>query len=101
MHILVQPHVDTSIFASRDNNDETGGPAYAPKRWLQIVLLAYSRGILSSRKIDQACRENITFMARACGMLPAQSTIAAFVASRHEERVSLVRAILLGCEAQG
>src|SRR5262245_5711432 len=51
--------------------------------------------------IEQACRENITFMALACGMLPDHSTIAAFVSSMHEEIVSLFRDILLVCEEQG
>lgn len=43
----------------------------------------------------------MTFMALAGGMLPAQSTIAALVASRQEEMVSLCRDMLLVCEEQG
>ena len=101
IHILVQRYVDTSIFASRYTNDETGCPAYAPKVLLKVVLLAYSRGIISSRKIEQACRENVTFMALACGMVPDHSTLAAFVSSMKDEIISLFRDILLVCEAQG
>src|SRR5262245_25984130 len=40
-------------------------------------------------------------MALACGMLPAHSTMAAFVSSRHEARVSLGRAMLRVCEEPG
>jgi transposase len=101
IHILVQRYVDTSIVTSRYKNDATGCPAYDPKVLLKIVLFAYSRGIISSRRIEQACRENITFMALACGMLPDHSTIAAFVSSMQEEIISLFRDILLVCEAQG
>jgi transposase len=30
---------------------------------LKVVLLAYSRGLISSRAIERACRENVLFMA--------------------------------------
>jgi transposase len=100
LHILVQRHVDTSIFESRYKNDEAGCPAYDPKVLLKVVLFAYSRGLLSSRKIERACRENITFMALACGMLPDHSTIATFISSMKDEIVSLFRDILLVCEEQ-
>src|SRR5215510_11239989 len=98
MHILVQRYMATSIFASRYKNDDTGCPAYDPKILLQVVLLAYSRGIISSRTIEQACRENIIVRALACGLIPDHSTIAAFVSSMHEEIVSLFRDMLLVCE---
>ena len=35
---------------------------YSPRILLKILLYAYVRGIYSSRKIEQACRENIHFM---------------------------------------
>jgi transposase len=101
IHELVQRRMDTSIFDRIYHNDETGSPAYDPKVLLKVVLFAYSRGIISSRKIEQACRENITFMALACGMVPDHSTIAAFISSMKEEIVSLFRDILLVCEEQG
>jgi transposase len=101
IHALVQRRIDTSIFDRIYHNDETGSPAYDPKVLLKVVLFAYSRGIISSRKIEQACRENITFMALACGMVPDHSTIAAFISSMKEEIVSLFRDILLVCEEQG
>ena len=46
----------------RYNNDETGAPAYDPAVLLKIVLLAYSRGLILSRNIERACRENVLFM---------------------------------------
>jgi len=64
---------------SRYKNDDEGRPAYDPRILLKVVLLAYTRGILGSRKIEQACRENITFMALSCGQCPDHSTIATFV----------------------
>jgi transposase len=49
---LVERHIDTSIFSSRYKNEETGCPAYDPKILLKVILLAYARGIISSRKIE-------------------------------------------------
>jgi transposase len=95
IHELVQRRMDTSICDRIYRNAETGCPAYDPKILLKVILLAYARGIISSRKIEQACRENIIFMAPACGMLPDHSTIAAFVSSMNEEIKSIFSDILL------
>jgi transposase len=97
---LVERRMDTAIFGSRYKNDETGCPAYDPKILLKVILLAYARGLISSRQIEQACRENVTFMALACGQVPDHSTVAAFVSSLKEEIASLFRDILLVCAEQ-
>jgi hypothetical protein len=44
MPIVGEHRMDLSLFDDRYPNDETGGRAYDPKRLLQVVLLAYSRG---------------------------------------------------------
>ena len=100
IHVLVERRMDISIFGSRYKNDETGCPAYDPKILLKVILVAYARGMISSRKIEQACRENVTFMALACGQVPDHSTIAAFVGSLKGEIASLFRDILLVCAEQ-
>ncbi|MGH8064656.1 MAG: transposase [Candidatus Entotheonellia bacterium] len=92
--------MDTSIFESRYNNDAIGCSAYDPKILLKVVLFAYSRGVISSRKIERACQETITFMSLACGMVPDHSTIAAFISSMKEEIISIFRDILLVCWEQ-
>ena len=46
--------MDMTKFNERFNNDETGAPAYNPRILLKIILYAYSRGILSSRRIADA-----------------------------------------------
>jgi transposase len=98
--VLVERRMDISIFGSRYKNEETGCPAYDPKILLKVILVAYARGMISSRKIEQACRENVTFMALACGQVPDHSTIAAFVGSLKGEIASLCRDILLVCAEQ-
>jgi transposase len=97
IHILVEERLDTSIFDERYHNDETGRWAYNPKILLKVVLLAYSRGLITSRKIERACKENVTFMALCCGEQPDHSTIATFVSSMQEEIMLLFRDVLLVC----
>jgi transposase len=85
IHTLVETRVDTSVFDSRYTNDETRRLGYDPKILLKVVLFGYSRGLIFSRQIERACRENVTFMALSCGEQPDHSTIAAFVSSMKEE----------------
>ena len=89
IHTLVDKRLNMSIFQSKYRNDETGRAAYDPKILLKVVLLAYSRGLISSRRIEQTCRENVVFMALACGQQPDHSTIAAFVSAMKDEILPL------------
>ncbi len=101
IHYLVDRYVDTSIFEHFYDNDDTGCPAYDPKVLLKIVLCGYSHGIISSRKIERACHENIVFIALACGQTPDHTTIANFISKMKNEIVTIFRNILLVCEEQG
>ncbi|MCK4465690.1 MAG: transposase [Bacteroidales bacterium] len=47
--------LDLSIFEEQFTNDETGAPAYDHSILLKIILFAYSKGIISSRKIERLC----------------------------------------------
>jgi transposase len=93
--------VNTSIFDSRYDNDETGRLAYDPKILLKVILFGYSRGLISSRQIERACKENVTFMALSCGQQPDHSTIAGFASSMKEEIKPMFRDVLLVCEEEG
>jgi transposase len=59
---LVDEELDLSVLDARFNNDETGASAYDPRVMLKVVLLGYSRGLISSRSIARACEENVMFM---------------------------------------
>jgi transposase len=98
IHMVVEHEIDISIFDPKYNNDETGRRAYNPKSLLKTILLGYSRGMLGSRKIEQACHENIIFMALTCGQSPDHSTIAAFVSSMQGEILTIFQKILLVCD---
>ena len=53
---LVDNELDLSALDARFNNAETGAPAYDSRVMLKIVLLAYSRGLISSRSSVPAAR---------------------------------------------
>jgi len=98
INVLVEERMNMSRFDAKFKNDETGCRAYNPKILLKIILLAYSRGILHSRKIERECKRNVTFMALSCWQEPDHSTIAAFVSNLKEEIKLLFRDVLLVCE---
>ena len=70
LNYLIDQELDLSILDDRYCNDDPGAPAYDPAILLKIILYAYSRGITSSRKIEQCCKENIIFMALSCDTSP-------------------------------
>jgi len=101
IHRVVEERLDLSMFDDRYCNDETGRTAFDPKVLIKIVLFGYSRGLITSRSLERACRENITFIALSCGQKPDHSTIAAFVSSIDKEIEGLFTKVLLVCEEEG
>ena len=98
---MVDKHMDLSVFDARYHNDETGAAAIHPKILLKVILLAYARGMISSRQIERACQENILFIALSYGYPPDHSTIASFISSMHSEIETLFSNVLLVCEELG
>ena len=98
---LVDKHLDLSVFDARYNNDETGAAAIHPKILLKVILLAYAKGMISSRQIERACQENVIFIALSYGYAPDHSTIAQFIVSMQSEIQNIFGNILLVCEEMG
>jgi transposase len=98
---LIDNELDLSAVDARYNNDTTGAPAYDPAVLLKIVLLAYSRGMISSRAIERACRENVLFMAISGDSAPQFTTIAKFVRELGSDIAELFTQVLMTCDAQG
>jgi transposase len=84
---LIDKSIDLAVFEARYRNDDGGAPAYDPAILLKIILLAYSRGITSSRQIERLCRENVLFMAMSADSQPHFTTIAHFIATLDRELV--------------
>ena len=98
LNYLIDNELDLSVFDARHTNDDTGAPAYDPAILLKIILYAYSRGITSSRTIEQCCKENIIFMALSCDTRPHFTTIADFVSTLGREIITLFLEVLLVCD---
>lgn len=101
LHHLIERRVDEEWFEALYANDEFGRPAYSPKLLLKVILLGYARGIVGSRRLERACRENITFMALACGTRPDHSTLAAFVPKLGGRLELIFSEVLLVCQEEG
>ena len=78
-------------------NGKKGAAAYPLVMLLKAILFCYSRGIISSRKIEKACRENIIAKALAEGIEPDHSWIAAFISTNSEEIRDLFSQVLFKC----
>jgi len=88
---------DISLFEQNYDNDQRGAAAYPPDILLKIILYCYSRGIISSRKIEKTCKENIIVKALALDFEPDHDTIATFISTNNEAIKELFAQILLQC----
>ena len=98
---LIDHELDLSEFEARYCNDACGASAYSPAVLLKIILLAYSRGITSSRRIEAACRENVLFMALSGDSQPHFTTLAAFVSELGDMAAKIFAQVLTVCDRQG
>ncbi|MCZ4317343.1 IS1182 family transposase, partial [Comamonadaceae bacterium G21597-S1] len=98
---LVDHELDLSELDARFRNDAVGASAYDPRVMLKIVLLAYSRGLISSRAIERACERDVQFMAISGDNRPCHAHIARFVSGLSEQIKPLFAQVLMTCDAQG
>ena len=89
--------MDMSLFEQNYNNDEKGAAAYSPRVLLKAILYCYSRGIISSRRIERACKDNIITKALAEDSEPDHDTIATFISVNDEAVTNLFIQVLLQC----
>ena len=98
---LLEHAIDLTRFDARFHNDATGAPAYPPAMLLKVVLVAYARGMISSRAIEAACREHVTFIALCGDMAPHFTTIAHFVSTLGDDIAHVFAAVVAICDQQG
>jgi len=68
---------------------------------LKIVLFGYSRGLVSSRRIANACETNITFMSLSGDEQPHCTSSASFVAKMKDQIEPLFTQVLMICDREG
>ena len=66
-----------------------------------MVLVAYAHGIVSSRAIEAACREHVTFIALCGDTAPHFTTIAHFVSTLGEDIAHVFGAVVAICDDEG
>ena len=93
-HHLVEV-LDLSGFDAHYRNDANGATAHAPAMLLKAVLLAYSQGIISSRSIERACRDNVLFIAIMGDAKPHCTTIADFISRSRDAFASVLVQVLV------
>ena len=98
---LLDHELDLSSFDARFCNDVTGAAAYPPAMLLKVVLFAYSQGIISSRNIERACREHVTFIVLSGDSQPHFTTLAGFVSTLGDDIARIFTQILFICDKQG
>jgi transposase len=98
---LLEQELDLSHFDAHYNNDARGSTAYPPAMLLKVVLFAYSQGIVSSRAIERACRDHVTFIALSGDSAPHFTTIADFVSGREKDIGQVFAAVVGICLNQG
>ena len=101
LSVLVDEDLDLSAFEGAFKNDDKGAPAYHPGVLLKIVLMGYSLGLVSSRAIEAACRQNIVFMALSGDSQPHFSTIAGFVSEHAPAICKVFTEVLMVCDREG
>ena len=85
--------------AYRDNGQ--GRAAYEPSMMVALLLYAYARGNRSSRGIERACREDVSYKLVCAMRTPDHSTISEF-RRRHERALGeLFTLVLALCEEAG
>ena len=101
LHHLMEHRVDLSAFDAYYDNAKLGARAYHPKVLLKIVLFGYARGLIGSRRIERACRENVQFIALGGEAKPDHATIAAFISRSPGAIKAVFQEVLLVCDQAG
>ena len=101
IHKLIDDYIDLAAFYKHYSNDRGGRAAYDPALLLKVILLAYSKGITSSREIQWQCEHNILFQSLSCGTVPHFTGIAKFVSAYPLAIEPVFEQVLLVCDQQG
>jgi transposase len=80
---------------------ERGTPAYPPRVMVKVLVFAYSKGIRSSRKIDELLASDVRYMWLAGGLKPDFHTIARFRKEKFESLSSLFADSVRLCKSLG
>ena len=78
---------DLAAFYGAYRQDGHGRAAHEPAMMVALTVYAYARGQRSSRRIEQACIEDVGYRVIAANQVPDHSTIARF-RQRHQDAIA-------------
>ena len=93
--------MDLSAFYGAYRENGQGRAAYEPSMMVALLLHAYARGNRSSRGIERACREDVTYKLITAMRVPDHSTIAEFRRRHESELAELFDQVLGLCREAG
>lgn len=98
----VAENLDLSqILAVYQRRDGRGMAAYHPVMMVRLLLYGYCKGVVSSRKIEQATQQDVAFRYLAADQHPDHDTIADFRQTHLESLAELFTQALRLCEKAG
>ena len=78
-----------------------GRPAYPPEAMAKLLVYAYSKGMRSSRGIEDACRYRVDYIWLMGGRVPDHDTICVFRRKNKKELKGLFKGCLATCQELG
>jgi len=92
--------LDLTEFYASYRDDGWGRAAHHPEMMVTLLVYAYSTGVMSSRRIEQACQSDVAFRVITANVQPDHTTIARF-RRRHTEALKdlFVQTLRLCAEA--
>ena len=93
--------LDISAITAKYEQEGRGFPPYHPRMMVTLLLYSYCRGVFSSRRIQQACEERMTFRVIVGNDIPNFRTISDFRKLHLQELESLFVQVLRLCQEAG
>jgi len=93
--------LDLSVIYRSYEGDGRGLAAYPPSMMLRLLLYGYCRGVVSSRKMEQATHEDVAFRYLSADTHPDHDTIASFRKRHLAALAGLFVQVLLLCKKAG
>ncbi|WP_375231938.1 transposase [Streptomyces sp. NWU339] len=93
--------LDLSAFEDSYRADGQGGAAYPPTNQVALILYCYSKGIRSSRRIEQACWDDVGCRVITANRRMDHSTVARFIRRHRDALNSLFVQVLALCGRRG
>ena len=90
-----------NISCVKDTYCDNGASAYDPRMLVKIIFYSYTKGIRSSRKIEDLTYENIVYRYLSANQFPDHGTINLFRKNHLKDLENLFAQIVILCDGLG